>query len=208
MHASRSIFAIAVLALTLVLPAPFARCASPTLTLAEQEVIEALIPQDIETQESKKHVIEETTSVQDLHFGESYDEFSADLRRQAKDCDDSFREALDDFLKKNRSAVRIVFPTNAPKSVELVSEATVKEIFSAKPNAKPNGWDIFYQRFPDAGGLTTISRVGTDSKGTVAIIYLGHMRGPRSGEGKIRVLRRKADKWVIKDESIGPEWVS
>jgi dsDNA-binding SOS-regulon protein len=208
MHFSRSKPVFAALVLALALFAPHAHSASPTLPIAEQEVIEALISQDSATKFSKKHIIKETTSVRELHMSESYDAFSERLRRGANDRDEAFKEALDDFLKKNKTAVKIVFSTNAPKSIELVSEATVKEIFSAKSNAKPNGWDVFYRRFPDAGGLIEISRVGIDSKGTVAIIYLGKQSDYVAGSGSIRVMRREAGQWVLKHERIGGRWVS
>ena len=208
MHISRSKIACVALAIVLALSTPRALSAS-TLTLAEQEVIEALIPQDSETMASKKHVIEETTSVRIMLLSyENYDTFEESLRQGANDRDQAFREALDDFLKKNRSATQIVFATNILKSVELVSNATLKEIFSAKHDAKTNGWDVFYRRFPDTDGLITISRVGLDSKGTVAIIYLEKQRGYVSGRDSIRVLRRESGKWVLKHERIGPRGVS
>jgi len=56
------------------------------------------------------------------------DTFANSLREEAKDRDKAFREALEDFLKKNKIPVQIVFPTNAPKSMELVSNATVNRI--------------------------------------------------------------------------------
>ncbi len=111
---------------------------------------------------------------------------------------------MDDFLKKNKTAVQIVFPTNAPKKVQLVPDATIKSIFYGGANA----WDQFYRRFPGTGGLITISRVGVDSKGTVAIIYLGHQFRRLAGAGFIRVLRREGGKWVLKIEGIGPVWMS
>ena len=210
MHISRSILALASLAIVLVLSAPRARSASSTLTLAEQEVIEALIPQDSATMASKKHVIKETTSVRLMLLSyESYDTFAEELRQAANARDQAFREALDDFLKKNRTATQIVFATNTLKSIELVSNATLKEIFSGKHDVKPDGWDIFYQRFHDSDGLITISRVGLDSKGTVAIIYLGKQSGYTTGRDSIRVLRRESGKWVLKEhERIGPRGVS
>jgi len=188
------------------------RAAAPTLTIAEQEVIEALLSQEAAAKISKQHVIRETTSVrklQILQMSKDYDSFAKSLREQAKPRDKGFREALEDFLKKNETAVRMVFPTNAPKGVELVSDATVKEIFSAEPNAKPNGWDLFYRRFPDSSGLITISRVGINSRGTVAIIYYGEQSHFLAGAGGIRVLKREGGKWILKRyESIGPSWVS
>ena len=159
---------------------------------------------------SKKHVIKETTSVRLMLLSyESYDTFAEELRQAANARDQAFREALDDFLKKNRTATQIVFATNTLKSIELVSNATLKEIFSGKHDVKPDGWDIFYQRFHDSDGLITISRVGLDSKGTVAIIYLGKQSGYTTGRDSIRVLRRESGKWVLKEhERIGPRGVS
>jgi len=185
------------------------RGVSATLTLAEQEVIEALLTQDFDTKDSKKHVITETTSVSSLHSG-TYDAFSKSLREEAKLRDQEFREALDDFLQKNQTAIRIVFPTNAPKSVELISDATVEEVFPSKRgvSVKPNGWVVFYQQFPGSSGLITISRVGIDSKGTVAIIYLGQQHQYLDGIGAIRVLRREGPKWVLSDDSMSPGWRS
>lgn len=216
MRVSTCKIALAVLIFALIMSVLPARAAAPTLTLAEQEVIEALLSQEIGTKISKKHVITEYTSTRMLQpdkgvlqLANAYDTFANSLREQAKDGDNAFREALDDFLKKNKTDVQIVFPTNAPKSVELVSDVTVNGIFSAKRNAKPNGWDVFYRRFPDSGGLITISRAGIDSKGTVAIIYLGEQSHYLAGSGRIWVLRREGGKWILKTyERIGPEWVS
>jgi hypothetical protein len=185
-----------------------AHAAAPTLTLAEQEVIEALLSQETGAKVSK-HVITEHTSIRMLQLANDYDTFANSLRDEAKHRDKAFRKALDDSLQKNKTPVQIVFPTNAPKSVELVSDAALNGIFSAKHDAKPNGWDVFYRRFPDSGGLFTISRLGIDPKETVAIIYLGKRSGYLAGSGRILVLRREGGKWILKaSESIGPEWVS
>jgi hypothetical protein len=210
MHISRSILAFTALAIVLALSKTRALSASSILTLTEQEVFEALIAQDSETMASKKLVIKETTSVQMMLLSyKNYDEFAESLRHGAHDRDEAFKEALDDFLKKNRTATQIIFATNTLESIELVSNATLKEIFSAKHDATPNGWDLFHRRFPDAHSLITISRVGLDSKGTVAIIYLGSQRGYTSGRDRIRVLRRESGKWVLQEhERIGPYGVS
>jgi hypothetical protein len=208
--------AFAILLFTPIMSALPVRAGAPTLTLTEQEVIEVLLAQEIGAKVSKKHVIMEYTSIQMLRpdqgvleLANAYDTFANSLRDQAKDRDKAFKKALDDFLEKNKTSVQIIFPTNAPKSVELVSDATIKGIFSAKRNAKPNGWDVFYRRFPDSGGFYTISRVGIDSRGTVAIIYFGEQSGYLAGRGRMLVLRREGGKWILKiNERIGPEWVS
>jgi hypothetical protein len=184
------------------------RAATPTITYREQEVVEALLQQDVAGQISKRLVVEDTASIQFVRFGHSYEKFAVGLRQQASGRGPAFNEALEDFLRKNKNDTRIIFPTNAPAKVELVSEAVVKEIFSAKHDAKPNGWDVFYQRFPGSSGLITISRAGIDSKGTMAIIYFGKQSHYLAGSGRIRVLKHEGKKWVLCDDRIGPEWVS
>jgi hypothetical protein len=216
MRISACKIALAVLIFAPILSVPPVRGATPTLTLAEQEVIEALLSQDIGISISMRHVIKEYASIRALQpdkgvlqLDSTYDGFANSLRRQAKDRDEEFREALDNFLKKSRSPVQIVFPTNAPKGVELVSDATVDGIFSGKRGATPNGWDLFYRHFPDSGGLISISRVGIDSRGNVAVMYVGWQTGYRAGEGRIRFLRREGGKWILKsDERFGPYWRS
>jgi hypothetical protein len=73
---------------------------------------------------------------------------------------------------------------------------------------KPKGWDSFYRRFPDSSGLITISRVGIDSKGTMAIIYLGQQRQYLDGSGSICILKREGKKWVRIADGIGGRWRS
>ena len=87
-------------------------------------------------------------------------------------------------------------------------KAVLEEIFSARHNAKTNGWDLFYQRFSGSGGVVSISRVGMDSKGTVAIVYRGIQSYYLAGRGNIRVRKREGKKWVLSYDSIGPMWVS
>ncbi len=178
-----------------------------TFTPAEQEIVEALLSQHFDTKNSKQQVIVDTTSVSRILWG-TYDDFSRSLRKEAEGRDKAFREALDDFLKKNKTAVRLLLPTNAPNRVVLVSTATVEDIFAPKGGPEVKGWSYFYRRFPGASGLIDISRVGIDSKGTVAIVYLGQQHQNLDGMGTIRVLRRDRKTWVLTHDGIGSGWRS
>ncbi len=178
-----------------------------TLTPTEQEVIEALLSQHFDTKNSKQQVIVDTTSVSRILWG-TYDDFSKSLRKEAEGRDQAFREALEDFLKKNRTAVQLLLPTNAPSRVVLVSEATVEDIFPSKGGPEVKGWSYFYRRFPGASGLIDISRVGIDSKGTIAIVYLGQQHQNLDGMGTIRILKRDGKTWVLTDDGIGSGWKS
>jgi len=205
--------ALAGLTFAIVFSPSFARCAAPTLTLDEQGVIEALLQQNYRAKVSRTYVVKETASIRELYFNENYDSFSRSLRAQAEHCDGPFKEAVEDFLQKNRIPVQFVFPTNVTASVELVSEATLKQIFSDERSALPGGlnecWKEFYRRFPGSGGYRTISRVGFDSKRTIALIYFGEHNGSLAGHGQIYVLRQDKGKWILKKgELFGPEWQS
>ena len=196
------------LAAVLVLGAIPAPAASLNLTSDEQAVINALVAQDAGTKEWKKHVVADTTSAQPPLAYQKYGEFAAGLRRDAgNQRDQPFREAVEDFITKNRSPVQFGVASNALPTIELVSSATLKEIFAAKPKDRPNGWEIFHERFPEAQGLIRVSRVGVDSKGIVALVYVCVQQGYRAGADSIRVMRRQSGKWVITHERIGPEGV-
>jgi hypothetical protein len=195
------------MALTLASSLSRTHAATSTLTVAEQEVLNALFSQDAEGRTANRLVIEETTSVRRIR-GDSHQKFATDLRKEALAREPAFKEALEDFLQKNKEDTKIAFPPNASGKLELAPEAVLKEIFSVKRDAKPSGWDRFYERFPESSGLITISQVGIDSKGTTAIVYLGRQTHYRSGRGYVRVMKRQDKKWILSYERIGTEWVS
>ncbi len=185
-----------------------ARSASFNLTLEEQSVINALLTQDGETKEWKKHVVAEMTLAQPPLAYQKYDDFAADLRRDAgNQRDQPFREAVEDFITKNRSPIQFGIVSNTLTSIQLVSSAVLNEIFSAKRNDKPNGWEVFHKRFSDAPVLITLSRPGFDSERSVALVFLCVQQGYTAGTDSIRVLRRQSGKWVITHEHIGPRGV-
>lgn len=201
-NTSLVLFGIIALVLIITLFTPCARGAAPTFTPAEQAVIEAIISQ--EAKGSNRHVIEDTTS-SGMSWATNYAEYAGMLRHDAAKYDGAFKEALEDFIQKNSTNTQIVFPTNPPKNIELLPRATHNEFWADK---KADGWKKFYDHFPGVSGIITISRVGIDAKGKVAIIYFGRQSGGLSGSGGTRVLRRKAGKWELTHESIGPTWIS
>lgn len=170
--------------------------APATITPAEQEVIEALLQQD---HYSKRYIIEEGISKYDR-------ETAARIRKEAKALEPAAKEALEDFLNKNAKDTKLVFPTNTFKGVELISTKEAKKIFLGH-NINDN-WKSFYRRYPDSSGLITVSRVGIDPKGTVAIVYLERSFGSLGGYAAIRILKREGKKWILSKETVGPTAVS
>lgn len=187
-------------------------CASPPkMTIAEQEIIEALLSQATAAKPPQRYVIRETTSTKELWPDpRGRAKFAQRLRDEARNRDAAFREALEDFLHKNNVDTKIVFPVAPSKTIELVSETIAGKFIEVRSDGKPGHWrwEWFYRRYPDSGGLITISRVGIDSRATIALVYLGWYSGPLSGLGAIRILRREGNHWVLTHEPFGPSWIS
>jgi hypothetical protein len=67
-------------------------------------------------------------------------------------------------------------------------------------------WKEFYQKFPQAQGITFLSRVGFDEKGDSALIYEGTMADNLGGWGYFMLLERHDGVWSIKDRQM--VWIS
>jgi hypothetical protein len=59
----------------------------------------------------------------------------------------------------------------------------------------PSGWQGFYQRYPDSGGIVELSAVGFNADKTVAVVYAGHNCGSLCRRGGFHVLQKKAGQW-------------
>jgi hypothetical protein len=186
--------------LLMLLPVPLESAPALALSKQEQKIVEALLTSE---SISDKHFLCDRTSVP---FAPTYyATFARDVRKEAKNFDLPLKEALEDFLAKYKTNVLFRFENSSPSNIELVSDQVLNEIFSVPYDAKPNGWTLFYRRFPNADGLSRISRIGIDKKGTVAILYSESVSNYLSGSSGIRVLRLKDGKWEQSHERLGFE---
>lgn len=60
---------------------------------------------------------------------------------------------------------------------------------------KQGGWDEYYRRYPESGGLIVLSAVGFNVDKTVAVVYMGHSCGMRCGGGTFHVVEKVDGKW-------------
>jgi hypothetical protein len=67
-------------------------------------------------------------------------------------------------------------------------------------------WKDFYKQFPQAQGISLLSRVGFDEKGDRALVYEGTMRDNLGGWGYFMLLERHDGVWSIKDRQM--VWIS
>jgi hypothetical protein len=70
------------------------------------------------------------------------------------------------------------------------------------------GWNRFYEQFPKAAGLITVSRVGLNCEYERALFYVACCRGGLAAVGGLHVLEREGDVWVEAPVCIGARWVS
>jgi hypothetical protein len=152
-------------------------------------------------------VIEDTFSIAMLKMGrESHEEFTRSLLSQASD--EVPADLIRDFCAKNAKP-QAVWPDLAKRlTIVLLSRQEMETIFSARHAQKPDGWDKFYLKYPKSPGIITISRVGFNRRGDMAMVYVGAQSHWLAGGGHIRILRKQDGKWVEVLAAIGSHWVS
>jgi hypothetical protein len=149
-------------------------------------------------------VITDTFTVE--FFGESYEEFTRSLTSQASNHVPS--ELIRDFCDKNTKSQAVWHELGTRLHLILLSSVESDSFFSAHPDQKPDGWDRFYAKYPKSPGIITISRVGFNRKGDMAMLYVGSQSHWLAGSGQIYVFRKQDGKWDEQPVFIGPMWVS
>lgn len=152
-------------------------------------------------------VIEDTFSVAMLHMGESsYEAFTKSLLSQASERVPA--DLIRDFCAKNIKAQKVWPQLQTRLRVVLLSRSELDSIFSIGHKQKPDGWDRFYAKYPKSPGIITISRVGFNRRGDMAMVYVGSQVHWLAGSGRIYVFRKQGGKWEGEPAFIGPSWVS
>lgn len=176
------------------------------MTPEELEIIKTQVPLG---SAGKGYVVADMTDQGFSILARNYNAYTKELERHCPNKDSTLGEALQDFITKNKTSVRISFPTNPPPNLELASAADLNKMFleGSQATPKPDGWQRFHLQFPNAAGLIRISRIGMDKNRTTAVLYFAHQEGYLSGGGTTLVLRKQNGKWTS-DQSIGGTWDS
>ncbi len=69
-----------------------------------------------------------------------------------------------------------------------------------------SGWEVFYNNYPDAPGLTTISRVGFNAAFDQALVYVGTQSHYLAGAGYFVLLTRSGETWTVDQKVM--TWIS
>jgi hypothetical protein len=152
-------------------------------------------------------VIEDAFSISMLDGGrDPSEEFTRWLLAQASD--EAPADLIRDFCAKNAKP-QAVWPALGERlSVVLLSRRELERLFTAGPKEKPDGWDRFYAKYPQSPGIITISRVGFNRRGDMAMICVGSQSHWLAGHGGIHILHKQDGKWVDVFTNFGPHWVS
>ena len=98
---------------------------------------------------------------------------------------------LDSFRSRNVGSQTLRPDMQLGGPYTLLSQAGRNRIFSQNQS----GWDSFYNRFPQAPGITTFSRVGFDTLLDQALVYMGTQSNWQVGSGYYILLRKVNGTW-------------
>lgn len=91
----------------------------------------------------------------------------------------------------------------------LLDHEDINEIFT-KDDEHPkdiwDNWDRFYEKYPGSSGIVQFSRIGFDTEGTQALVYVEDNFHDLAGLGYYALLVQKDDIWVL--DAVGWLWVS
>lgn len=96
-----------------------------------------------------------------------------------------------DYQRKNQGVYLLENRFNLPKPSRLITETDLKVIFHSSV-----GWYEFFEKFPNAQGILTLSRVGFSPDRQQAMVYVGNEKGWIYGLGR----------YVLLSKNPGPRW--
>ena len=106
------------------------------------------------------------------------------------------------FRSRNDAAYPISPDMNIGGPYTLLSQAGRQKIFGENQS----GWEIFYERYPQAPGITTLSRVGFNNSLDQALVYFGTQSNWLIGSGYYILLKKLDGAWNIDQRVM--TWVS
>jgi hypothetical protein len=111
-------------------------------------------------------------------------------------------ETADSFRVRNEAAYPVRPDMDLGLSYVLLTREEMNRIF----DINTSGWDVFYTRYPNSPGLTTISRVGFNAGFTQALVYIGTQSHWLAGAGYYVLLEKVDDAWTVVQQIM--VWIS
>jgi hypothetical protein len=109
---------------------------------------------------------------------------------------------VDSFRLRNEAAASLQPDMDLGVEYVLLSQAEKNQIFGQNQS----GWEIFYNRYPDAPGITMLSRVGFDAALDQALVYVGTQSDWLAGAGDYVLMKKVDGAWTIDQKVMS--WIS
>ena len=111
-------------------------------------------------------------------------------------------ETVSSFQTRNDRAYPIRPDMDLGSPYTLLTQAGRSRIFGQNQS----GWEVFYNRFPQAPGITTLSRVGYNGTFDQALVYIGTQSNWLVGAGYYILLKKTNGVWDIDQQVMA--WIS
>lgn len=111
-------------------------------------------------------------------------------------------ETVDSFRLRNDKSYPIRADMLIGTGYVLLSQEGKTKLF----NQNQDGWQLFYEQYPDAPGITSLSRVGFNQGLNQALVYIGTQSQWLAGSGYYILLNKVNAVWVIDQEVM--TWIS
>jgi len=139
-------------------------------------------------------VEQETSAKSSLIYGTLFYDTIASYIPESKDSMMiiNFNSSKDSILNLDKKiAINNVY-------IKLISESELINIFDATQTT--NGWPTFYERYPTANGLISLSNISYASDSSLALMEVGYMTDLMMGTGTIFLLSNTLGQWKITKE--------
>ena len=111
-------------------------------------------------------------------------------------------ETGQDFLLRNADETALAAGMQIGAPYVLLTRQEMSDLFSENQN----GWEVFYLGYPDAPGITSLSRVGFNPDMTQALVYVGTQSHWLAGSGTLMLLEKVDGGWTVRQQVM--TWIS
>jgi len=111
-------------------------------------------------------------------------------------------ETVAGFRSRNETA----YPLRPDMDLGLPYVLLTRDQFNEIFDVNTSGWDVFYTRYPNSPGLTSVSRVGFNADFTQALVYIGTQSHWLIGAGYYVLLAKTGGRWQVEQQVM--TWIS
>ena len=186
---------VLVLAACTTAPTPVSTPSAEQMDADEQAVFAALLQK---LYAAPSYVIMDTTATSPGGVGDT----ASSLERVGQDLAGLDQATSDSFQARNAAVTPIRGDMQLGSPYVVLSQAAMSQMFSQNRD----GWQVFYEQYPDAPGIITLSCVGFNATFDQALVYIGIMSHWLAGAGTFALLKKVNGTWIVDQQVI--TWIS